>query len=532
MRRWNGWGDDTVQYQLTPQARTFISDVLGHGSPSQDAQITGVLEKVPPSRLPSNPMVSDDPLERLRHARGHSLPDWIALRSGNINYFPDAVAYPTSDVELFDLIQYAIRESACLIPYGGGTSVVGHINPPGGDAPAVTVNMRRMNRLLEIDEQDRLATFRAGVSGPELEAQLRARNLTLGHYPQSFEFSTLGGWIATRSKGQQALLYGRIEDLFAGGTLISPAGKLILLPHPASAAGPDLRQLVLGSEGRMGFITEATIRVSPLPEAEEFHGLFFPDFAAGQAAVREMVQSQLPLSMLRLSTPTETRTTLMLAGHERIIKILEQFLNVRGITHDKSLLIAGISGTGHVVKATKKEAWDVARRHGGIRVGKQFGKQWRNSRFRTPYLRNSLWDMGYAVDTLETAVPWRHIDETLNNIESALRTALGPYGERVHAFSHLSHLYSSGASIYVTYLYRRAEDSEETLDRWRILKRAASEVIVASKGTISHQHGVGTDHAPYLEAEKGPIGMGLIEDAIRRLDPRGVMNPSKLIETV
>lgn len=531
MRRWNGWGDDTVQYPLAPKAATFLEELLGPGTPPQDAQLVDIVAGMPQSRLADNSLITQDPEQRLRHARGQSLPDWIALRSGAINRYPDGVAFPENDTDVADLIQYAIQTGAQLIPYGGGTSVVGHINPTDGDAPLLTVDMRHMNRLHAFDDQDLLATFGAGVSGPELEAQLRARNFTLGHYPQSFEFSTLGGWIATRSKGQQALLYGRIEDLYAGGTLLAPAGKLIMPPHPASAAGPDLRQLVLGSEGRMGFITEATIRVSPLPQEEEFHGLFFPDFAAGQTAVREMVQAKLPLSMLRLSTPVETETTLVLAGHERAIGLLEQFLNIRGISQDKSMLLAGFSGSERLTNATRKEALAVAKRHGGVHVGTQFGKQWRKSRFRSPYLRNTLWQMGYAVDTLETAVTWNRVDDVLNNIEAALKSTLAPSEERVHVFSHISHLYSSGASVYVTYLFRLARDAQETLSRWEKLKTAASEAIVACEGTISHQHGVGLDHKSYLEPEKGSLGMALIKDAVRRTDPRGVMNPGKLLDT-
>ncbi|MCZ7669624.1 MAG: FAD-binding oxidoreductase [Chloroflexi bacterium] len=212
---------------------------------------------------------------RLRHARGQSLPDWVALRRGRIPAFPDGVAFPTLDVEVRDAIRYAQEVGAKLIPYGGGTSVVGHINPQAGDAPVLTINMQRLNNLRHFDATSQLATFGAGVSGPDVEAQLRARGFTLGHYPQSFGLSTLGGWVVTRSSGQQSLGYGRIEDLFAGGVMETPSGRWELLAHPASAAGPDLRHLVLGSEGRLGILTEATVRATPLPEEEAFHGLFF-----------------------------------------------------------------------------------------------------------------------------------------------------------------------------------------------------------------------------------------------------------------
>jgi alkyldihydroxyacetonephosphate synthase len=529
MRRWNGWGDDTVQYPLAPNAANFLEEKIGKGTPPKDANIDNILERMPRSRLVDSPLVSKEPEQRLRHARGQSLPDWIAMRSGMIGTFPEGVAFPEDEADVAALIQFAVQTGAQLIPYGGGTSVVGHINPSADDKAVLTVDMRHMNRLSDFNKQSLVATFGAGISGPDLEAQLRARNCTLGHYPQSFEYSTLGGWVATRSKGQQALGYGRIEDLFTGGTLLAPAGKLILPVQPASAAGPDLRQLVLGSEGRMGFITEVSVCVSPLPEKEEFHGLFFPDFASGQSAVREMVQAGLPLSMLRLSSNVETETTLVLAGHERVIALVEQYLSVRGISQDKSMLLAGFSGTERLVKATRKEMQAIGQAHGGINVGRQFGKQWRKSRFRSPYLRNTLWEKGYGIDTLETAVSWHRLDETLCSIEAAINRTMGTFGDRVHLFSHISHIYSSGASVYITYIFRLAEDPQENLLRWEKMKTAASEAIVAKEATISHQHGVGIDHKPYLSAEKGSLGIDLITDVMRRMDPRGIMNPGKLI---
>jgi len=529
MRRWNGWGDSTVEYPLPAKGPKLLLEMAGAGNPQPDTKLETIVGSVPNSRLASHPLISHDPLQRLYHARGQSLPDWVAMRSGRINTFPDGVAHPMNNDEVVELIQYAERVGAQIIPYGGGTSVVGHINPMSGDLPVLTINLRRLNRLERFDDKSQLATFGAGVSGPELEAQLRARGYTLGHFPQSFELSTLGGWIATRSSGQQSLGYGRIEELFAGGTVISPAGILEMLPHPASAAGPDLRQLFLGSEGRMGIITKAIVRPSPLPEREEFHAVFFPEFEQGQTAVRQMVQTRLPLSMLRLSTAVETGTTLALAVHEKLIGMLEQGLSLRRIGSEKSMLLIGFTGSEEIVKSSRKKALSIARQHKGVAVGQQFGKQWHKSRFRTPYLRNTMWELGYALDTVETAVVWEDVDSTIAAIETAIRTALDDIGTRVHIFTHLSHLYPEGASIYTTCLFSLAQDPDETLERWRILKAAASQAIVKLKGTISHQHGVGTDHAQYLEMEKGELGMAVLADVVHRFDPCGIMNPGKLL---
>ncbi len=529
MRRWNGWGDESVVYPLHDGPRHFLERLIGPGAPPHDATLEEVVAAVPPSRLPAHRLVSDDAADRVRHARGQSLPDWIALRSGRIPVFPDGVAYPATEAEVCDLIRYAEKAGAHVIPYGGGTSVVGHINPLPGGQPVLTMDLGRLNRLYRFDKTSHLATFGTGVSGPDLEAHLRARDCTLGHFPQSFEFSTLGGWIVTRSSGQQSLGYGRIEKLFAGGRLVAPAGILELPPFPASAAGPDLREAVLGSEGRLGILTEATVRVASLPETEAFHAVFFPDFERGQEAVRQILQARLPLSMLRLSTTVETQTTLALAGHERLIGALERLLSLRSVGDGKCMLLLGVSGREATVKVTRKEALGIAGRQGGVHVGRTFGNEWHKSRFRTPYLRNTLWELGYAIDTLETATDWANIPAMVDAIEAALRAGLEEIGERVHVFSHLSHLYPYGSSIYTTYLYRIASDPDETYRRWQVLKMAASQAIVAHGGTISHQHGVGADHLPYLAAEKGPLGMAVLCDLCQRFDPDGIMNPGKLV---
>jgi len=531
MRRWNGWGDDTIQYPLTPRALAFLREAVGEARPPRDSTLAEVLATVPPSRLrdlPGRDLVHVDERERLKHARGQSLPDWVALRTGHVPTFPDGVAYPSSAGDVARLLEYAARVDARVIPYGGGTSVVGHINPEPGEQPVLTVNMRRMNQLTRLDSISQLATFGAGVAGPELEAQLRARGFTLGHYPQSFEFSTLGGWVVTRSSGQQSLGYGRIENLFAGGVLLAPAGEMCLPPFPASAAGPDLRQLVLGSEGRLGILTEATVRVSPLPEHEEFHAVFFPDFISGTTAVRRIVQARLPLSLLRLSTPVETRTTLALAGHERLIGLLETMLGVRGVGDGKCMLLCGFTGQSKTVRDARQAVMEIAKEHGGVSVGRRFGDQWIEGRFRTPYLRNTLWELGYAVDTLETATTWDGVPHMVEVIEEALHSTL-PNGERVHVFTHLSHVYSQGASVYTTYLYRLATDPDETLRRWELLKGNASRAIVAAGGTISHQHGVGRDHAPYLQAEKSALGLAALRGAFAEFDPDCRMNPGVLL---
>lgn len=529
MRRWNGWGDETRHYHVSPSIGTLLEQMVGPASPPRDVTLAEVVASVPPSRLPAHPLVSADPAERVRHARGQSFPDLVATRSGRIGVFPDGVAFPQTSAEVRELLDYARANDVRVIPYGGGTSVVGHINPQAGDQPVLTLDLGRLSRLIDFDPRERLATFGAGVAGPDLEAELRARGYTLGHFPQSFELSTLGGWIASRSSGQQSLGFGRIEQLWAGGHIETPSGPLDLPPFPASAAGPDVREMLLGSEGRMGVITEATVRVQPLPERDDVHAIFFPSWEQAQTAARLMVQSRAPLSMLRLSTANETMTNLALASQRRLIGLLERGLAWRGAGAGKCMLLVGVMGAPAQVKLSRQTVLGIAGRHGGVHLGRVLGKQWQKGRFRAPYLRNSLWERGYAVDTLETATTWNKVTPLLEAVEGALRGALAGQGERVHVFTHLSHFYASGSSIYTTYVFRLGRDADETLERWQALKTAASQAIVAGGGTISHQHGVGRDHAPYLAAEKGEQGMRAIRSLTAAFDPDGLLNPGVLL---
>lgn len=530
MRRWNGWGDTGIRRSVPAGGLDFIAKRAGTSAPPRDASLEEALRDVPESRLTDLPGADTSPEKRLRHARGQSFPDWLAMRRGRMGPFPDAVAAPRSHDQVVDLIAAAARRGIVVVPYGGGTSVVGHLSAPAGRRPVLSLDLSLLARLIDLDETSRLATFGAGAPGPVVEAQLRAAGYVLGHYPQSWEYSTLGGWIVTRSSGQQSLRYGRIEQLFAGGRLVAPAGEMRLPTFPASSAGPDLRELVLGSEGRLGVLTEAVVRVRPVPERESFRAVFFPDWETATAAVREIAQARVPLSMLRLSNEAETETQLILAGHERTIGMLDRYLRLRGLGEGRCMLIMGVTGTARECRFARGEAMTAARRHRGIYIGRSVGGAWAASRFSGTYLRNALWEAGYGIDTVETAVDWPRVTRTMRAVEDAARAALADFDERLHVFAHLSHVYPQGSSIYTTFVFRAGGDYDVDLERWRALKARVSEAIVACGGTISHQHGVGSDHKPYLAAEKSDIGLALLADAFRSLDPQGLMNPGKLLD--
>jgi len=531
VRCWNGWSVVGATPRIPGAALRVLTDAIGPGRPQPDARFEDVVAAVPASRLADDPGLSMEAADRVRHARGQSLPDWVALRSGRLGWVPDAVARPTTDDDVHRLYGSAGRAGAILIPYGGGTSVVGGVTPAAGETrPAITVAMEALRGLRGLDEASGLATFGAGTVGPDVEAALVPHGLTLGHFPQSWERSTVGGWVAARSAGQQSIGFGRIEALFAGGRLVAPAGTLVMPPHPASAAGPDLRQLVLGSEGRFGIVTETILRTVPRPAREAIPAWFLPDWPRALVAAREIARAGLPLSMARLSTPIETETLLALGGRPGPVRALRGWLRLRGIGPEPSLLIVAASGPEKLVEFAVREVGSIVRRHGGTGVGGSLGRQWLRTRFRTPDLRDALWDAGYAIDTLETSADWSRIGDLASAVPAAIAAALENDGELVHVFSHLSHLYPSGSSLYVTVAFRLADDPDETLDRWRRLKTAASEAIVAGGGTISHQHGVGRDHAPYLAAEKSELGMAVLGDIAHRFDPDGRLNPGALLE--
>jgi alkyldihydroxyacetonephosphate synthase len=529
MRRWNGWGDEARGLELPASAGSFLAQKIGAASPLDAATLESVISKVPVSRLPDHPLIVTHEEDRVRHARGQSLPDWLAMRSGDFGVFPDGVAYPETSDQVARLLQFCKDRDIAVIPYGGGTSVVGHINPPNSDRPILTIDTGRMNRLLDLDEESLIATFGAGTPGPQIESQLHARGYTLGHFPQSFELSTIGGWVASRSSGQQSLRYGRIEQLFAGGRMETLQGRMDIHSFPASAAGPDVREMVLGSEGRIGIFTEIKVRVSRLAQKEDFYVVFFPDWEHGKKAAITAIQSRIQLSMLRLSNAIETETQLALAGHEKLIDTLDKALALRGVAAGKCMMTFGITGTRAQCKAALRQVQEIVKASAGVYTGTLLGKKWAAKRFSMPYLREALWQQGYAVDTLETATDWDNVDNLLNRMETSLRTALKGQGEAVHAFTHLSHFYGQGCSIYTTYVFRTADSYEKTLAWWKELKHSTSDIIVNNRGTISHQHGVGKDHAPYVAVEKGSLGMLAIRSLVETFDPDRRMNPGTLL---
>ena len=534
--RWNGWGNISINKKVSPHGAKLIKSHIGKTKKTSSVSLQQVLKTVPKSRLPAAmtklATVSIDKEVRLRHARGQSFPDWIAMHSGAFEVFPDGVAFPESTADVETLLTLASEHDLIVIPFGGGTSVVGHINPQKGSRPVLTIAMSKMDQLIDLDTESQIATFGAGTQGPSVEAQLDAQGYRLGHYPQSWELSTLGGWIAARSSGQQSLGYGRIEQMFAGGTLVTPQGVLNIADIPASSAGPDLREMMMGTEGRAGIFTEVKMRVQPQPEEELFKVAFLPNWEAGKEVLRQAVQKNIRLSMLRLSNAVETDAHLHLGTSPSQFLAISAYLKARGLDSQKVMLTYGVSGDKAQNKLALTQFNKLLKQHGSVtgKITDIMGSVWAHGRFKFPYLRGTLWDKGIMVDTFETATNWNNIDEQMQQMQEAVRTSLTDEGEEVMAFTHISHVYKQGASLYTTYFFRAAKDHATTLKRWQKIKQAASLSLANGTATISHQHGVGRDHAPYLAAEKGKLGIQVTRDMLKSLDPEQRMNPGVLIE--
>jgi alkyldihydroxyacetonephosphate synthase len=530
MRRWNGWGDDATDFPLKSKGLEFLGEKLGgKGTILADASLASVMTKVPASRLPTHPLVSQDVEVRVRHARGESFPDWVAKHSGDLGFFPDGVALPTTSAQVREVLTWAYDHGFIVIIYGGGTSVAGHINVPESDKPVLTLSLEKMDKLIDLNPLSQIATFGAGTAGPALEEQLKARGYVLGHFPQSWELSTVGGWVASRSSGQQSLRYGRIEQMFAGCTMETPRGTLEIKDIPASAAGPDLREVVMGSEGRMGAITEVKVRVHPLPEHESFHVGFAPNWDAGIKMVRELAQAKVQLSLMRLSNAAETESHLSLGGNHPLFKAYDRLLQLKKCKNgERCMFTFGVTGSKRQAKFALAEAKRAIDAAGGTYIASSFmGGIWEHSRFRSPYFRNGLWEHGYSVDTFETCINWDKVTACLNEMEQAIKTASGKHP--VQVFTHLSHMYGQGCSIYTTYIFKNSDNYPELLERWKVYKQAAGDALARMGGTASHQHGIGRDHAPWLAAEKGVEGIALIKTMVEHFDPKQQLNPGCLL---
>jgi alkyldihydroxyacetonephosphate synthase len=536
--RWWGWGDPQHPQALPPHALEFLRETVGIAERPRPAVALGQVE-LDPSALSEQAAsalrgivgaegVRDDHGERVVHAAGKGYPDLVRLRAGRPEGAPDAVVRPADRGQLHGVLEQCARSSVAVVPWGGGTSVVGGVAPLRGEhAAVVALDMGRMGDVLALDRESRMVTVQAGIRAVALERALADSGLTLGHFPQSYEYVSLGGCAATRSAGQASSGYGRIEQMVLGLRFTSPAGELDLAPVPASAAGPELRRLLVGSEGTLGVIDELTLRVRPAPRERVYEGVFFTDFAAGVQALRELAQQRASPDVARLSDEAETRMSLALAGVGGVKgRLGRAYLGARGY-REGCLAIFGFEGEQDEVAARRKRTLELARHGGGLAVGRSPGEAWRKARFSAPYLRDELLTHGVMVETLETATRWSNVQVLHRAVCAAIAESLGSGGAPGLVMCHVSHLYETGASLYFTFLARQHEGAE--LEQWRAVKHAASRAIVEGGGTITHHHAIGRDHASWMEDEIGQTGIGALRALKAELDPSGIMNPDKLL---
>ncbi|MDB5101334.1 MAG: Alkylglycerone-phosphate synthase [Cyanobacteria bacterium RYN_339] len=545
--KWWGWGDPDKTYDLThrPAAWPYLQAKLGVRDEVQRSPVALDDIQLPSSRLDAAVLealtevgCSTRGQDRISHAYGKSYRDLVRVRAGHVPNPPDAVVFPTNEAQVEAVLALAARHGFAVIPFGGGTSVVGGLEMPADRAerPFVSLDLARMSALIEVDPVSMTATAEAGIMGPRLEELLQAQGVTLGHYPQSFEYSTLGGWVATRSAGQQSTRYGKIESMVVGLRILTPAGVLETRPVPAASQGPDLNQVAIGSEGLLGVITRVTFKVHARPPRQDYRALVFPGWAQGQAALRAIMQSDRRPATLRLSDQAETRALFKLReaskpsawkawGQKAFGWYLSRMRDVH--MEDACLLIMGFEGDPEQVDQDRDWCVSLCELQRGVSLGHAIADRWYASRFDLPYLRDTMLDRGVMVDTLETSGLWANVPAIYEAVIKALEGAISADGLDPLVFCHVSHPYAAGASLYFTFAARQQLGQE--LEQWARYKRAATDALLAAGGSLSHHHGVGIDHAPWAREVLGDQGLAWIKGVKAAADPDDIMGPGRII---
>jgi alkyldihydroxyacetonephosphate synthase len=533
--KWWGWGAKSHQVSLDEAALSLLAAEIGELAPWPRPGAAEEVE-IPAARpLPAAiaeavgaANVLDGHEDRVRHSTGNGYVDLARRRAGRLEHAPDAVVLPGSAEELAALLEVCSREGVAVVPFGGGTSVVGGVEPRrGGRDRLISLDLARL-RMVELDRTSMTATLGAGLRGPEAEEQLNRQGFTLGHFPQSFEYATIGGFAATRSAGQASSGYGRFDELVSAVRMLAPAGELRTLETPHTAAGPSLRELAIGSEGVLGVIPDVTVRVRPVPEAGRYETWIVESWEAGCEAVRKLAQQEALPDVIRISDEQETRFSLALSGPSGVAgSLFDRYLSLRG-KQGGCLVVVGIDGEPETISRRRAAVTRRLRGEGAAYLGQSGGRAWKKGRYEGPYLRDALMDAGTMVETLETSHTWSRLGELYAAVRGAIGGALHAHGTPGIVLCHLSHAYPDGASLYYTFVARRLPGEE--VEQWRKVKTAACEAIVASGGTITHHHAVGRDHAPYMKDEIGELGVDLLRAMKERLDPEGILNPGKLIE--
>ncbi|HIT74503.1 MAG TPA: FAD-binding oxidoreductase [Candidatus Avipropionibacterium avicola] len=547
--KWWGWGVEGVAFNPDnkPKLAPFVLDAVGldlSSTPTPPISFDDL--DVPAPQLPNSlqddlveavgeTYVHTDDMDRVVHTYGKSLRDLIRIRANILPRVPDVVVYPSDEDQVRKVVDVARKAGAVLIPFGGGSNISGSLEPRANESRAViSLDMGRMNRVLDIDEDAQLARIQAGTLGPDVEEQLNAQGWTMGHFPDSFTHSTVGGWAATRSSGMQSDKYGDIADIIRGLRVVQPDHTTVIRPLPSTATGPSVREMLIGSEGRLGVITEVTAQVHRLPEHRVIQAYLFADWPSGLAAMREIAASDASPSVTRISDANETGFSFATqkestGASKYVTEGLMKFLELRGWDLSQLCLsFIGYEGSKTHVSMDKAIVDKIVKKHKGIGIGTGPGQMYDQKKFDTPYIRDFLLDRGAMGDVSETAAPWSRLQEVYDNTVAAARAAYDQIGVKGWVMCHLSHSYHSGACLYFTFAYV-ADEQQDTIEQYDTVKRAIQQSFIDHGGTLSHHHAVGTEHSPWLEQDISAGGVAMMQGVFDAVDPKASLNPGKII---
>ena len=543
--KWWGWGDEDVGFDSLahPGAWPYAKAVLDVESDEVNAphvpletvrlrdaiQHEGFLTDL--RRGMRADQICDSRRERVIHAYGKGFRDLFRMRRGLADGAPDLVLYPENESDVLRTLRAAARHDVVVIPFGGGSNIAGCLERSESRRMVVSLDMRRMRRVLEVDTESFTARIEAGAFGPDLEEQLNAHGLTLGHFPDSFLHSTLGGWIATRSAGMQSDKYGKIEDMVIALRMVTPVGVLATRTVPKSSNGIDVNHLCIGSEGTLGVITEATMRVHPRPELRRTHGYLFPEFEAGIEAMHECVRKECVPSMLRLSDPDKTALSLAFKPpssrlSQAATKIMKGYLKAKGFDSRACLMLTTFEGSKNGAVRQHSQVSAIYRRFGAVDLGSGSGKSFESTKYDFPHIRDFLLDRGITSDVSETSTVWSNIVPLYQATTAGLRAAIQESGVRPWVGCHISHTYQSGASLYLTFACRQQDGRE--MQQYLHAKRVVQQSFIDHGATLSHHHAVGTEHLPWLTDDISPVGVMAVGAIKGGLDPDNIMNPGRL----
>ncbi|MCI2238497.1 FAD-binding oxidoreductase [Paenibacillus sp. TRM 82003] len=549
--KWWGWGQEGVAFhhEDKPGLAPFARRMAGIDFDAPPVRVPELSElTVPASQAPEElraafagavgaEHVHDDDLDRVVHCYGKSMRDLVRIRRGDFGRLPDLVVYPGTEAEVEAALRVALDADAVLIPFGGGSNIVGSLEAPREETrPVVSLDLGRLRSLLELDETSQLARIQAGALGPDLEAQLNARGWTLGHFPDSFKHSTLGGWIATRSSGMQSDRFGDIADITRAVRVVTPKGVVATRQVPVQAAGPSVREMVLGSEGRLGVITEATVQVHRLAEERVIQAYFFPDYGAGLKAMHDIAASDASPSITRVSDEMETQFTLATSKKgSALSQLLSRGVKLyaargKGFDLEKMCLsFIGFEGSSLHVKRSKRLVDEIVKRHGGFGVGTGPGTLYDQKKFDTPYIRDFILDRGAYGDVSETSSSWATLKTLHDDVVAAAQKAFAEIGTKGFVFCHLSHSYHSGACQYFTFAFQPPAD-RDGLEAYDIVKGAIQQAFIDNGGTLSHHHAVGREHKPWVTDDLSPAGAEVVKALFAGVDPGRNLNPGAIVD--